>query len=281
MMSKRKEMWEMRDKLFNAISLGLLIAISGFVVMTQAVGAEDFSSVEKAIIAKYKDFTSKVSDMYIKQNITAYLPTGKVASEIEMFIKGDKVRADTRVSMPKGIESQIGIKDTVTTAVYTPDKAWMIVPPLGKVEIPAEKRSSHQLHSSWWEEYTKDSKVVGQEVVDGVDCYLLEKTDRSSEFLYKKIWVDKENFVIVKSEHQEKSGIVFTTKASDIRPVYEDVYMPYRIDIYNGDKLFSEVIIKEIDINAGIPDSTFDADAIAGDLPSMGEMMQGMMQKKR
>jgi outer membrane lipoprotein-sorting protein len=95
----------------------------------------------------------------------------------------------------------------------------------------------------------------------GADCWVLELKARSENVAYpkRKIWVDKERFVVLKEERYARGGTLLKmTEVKSLRKV-KDRWVPERV-IYKdvlkaGDG--TEFVIDSIEFDASIPDYIF------------------------
>lgn len=69
---------------------------------------------------------------------------------------------------------------------------------------------------------TYDATIVGEEILDGKNCYILELKAKVSDVAYnsRKMWIDKEHFVPLKEDLFAKSGqLLKRTTLSDIKKI--------------------------------------------------------------
>lgn len=101
--------------------------------------------------------------------------------------------------------------------------------------------------------------VVGEEVVDGRDCYVIEAIalpDVKVSYPQRKCWVDKERFVILKEELYAASGKLMKVATTDEVQQIDGRYVPTQITMRNLLKRNSSttMIIKELEIDIPIPE---------------------------
>lgn len=106
-----------------------------------------------------------------------------------------------------------------------------------------------------------DSKIVGEEEIDGIKTKILELTAKVEDVAYhsRKIWVDPEKYVPLKEELFAKSGqLLKQTKLSDVKKIDGRWYptkMIYKDMLKQGDG--TEFIVDEIKFNQDIPEYIF------------------------
>jgi len=105
-------------------------------------------------------------------------------------------------------------------------------------------------------------ELIGEEVIDGRPCYVLEGTaapGKEVSYYRRKSWVDKERFVGLKEELYARSGrllkVMTVTKVAEIEGRW------YPVESVMEDKLRrdtrTEFIVKAIEFNPQIPAGTF------------------------
>lgn len=109
------------------------------------------------------------------------------------------------------------------------------------------------------EEYT--AEVKGEEEIDGTPCYLMVMTSKLEKQTYftRKVWVDKQRFLVLKEELYAKSGkLLKILHAADIK-TYKNRFYPTRVTM--EDKLRqdskTEIVFKKIEFDIVIPEDTF------------------------
>lgn len=106
-----------------------------------------------------------------------------------------------------------------------------------------------------------DSKIVGEEVIDGTKTKVLELTAKVDDVAYhsRKLWVDTEKYVPLKEDLFAKSGqLLKQTKLSDVKKIEGRWYptkMVYKDMLKQGDG--TEFIVDEIKFNQEIPEYIF------------------------
>jgi outer membrane lipoprotein-sorting protein len=106
-----------------------------------------------------------------------------------------------------------------------------------------------------------NSKIVGEEIIDGQKTHILELTAKVDDATYysRKIWIDVERFVPLKEELFAKSGqLLKRTTFSDVKKI-EGRWFPTRIifkDVLKQGE-GTEYTITSIKFNQQIPDHIF------------------------
>jgi len=106
-----------------------------------------------------------------------------------------------------------------------------------------------------------DAAVIGDEVIDGRKCRVLELQAKTSDvnYLIRKLWVDMERYIPLKEELYAKSGTLLKrTELYDIKRIGQRWYpgkIMFKDMLKTGDG--TEFIIESIEFNTDIPDYIF------------------------
>lgn len=106
-----------------------------------------------------------------------------------------------------------------------------------------------------------DAAVIGDEEIDGRNCWILELQAKTSEVNYqiRKIWVDRDRYIPLKEEFYAKSGTLLKkTELYDFRRIGQRWYpgkIVFRDMLKTGEG--TEFIIESIEFNADIPEHLF------------------------
>jgi len=106
-----------------------------------------------------------------------------------------------------------------------------------------------------------DAVVVGEERVGDRPSWVLALSSRGGDIAYftRRIWVDKERYVVLREERFAKSGkLLKTTEVLDVQRMKER-WVPTRVifrdALKNGEG--TEFLVKAMEFNAAIPDHLF------------------------
>jgi outer membrane lipoprotein-sorting protein len=105
------------------------------------------------------------------------------------------------------------------------------------------------------------ARVEGEEALEGRPCWVLELTAKAEDVAYssRKVWVDKERFVILKEDLFAKSGkLLKRTEVKEVVPA-EGRWIAKRVVFKDMLKTGegTEFLLDEIRFNAEIPDYIF------------------------
>jgi outer membrane lipoprotein-sorting protein len=111
-----------------------------------------------------------------------------------------------------------------------------------------------------------DAKVTGEEEVKGRPCWTLDLVARSSDVAYpsRKIWVDKDRFVVMREDRFARSGkLLKTAELQEVKRIghrWVGMLMTFKDALKEGEG--TEFRIKTIEFDTPIPPSTFSKAAL-------------------
>jgi len=170
------------------------------------------------------------------------------------------------------------VKDTtLLTFDYdeTDDDIWLYLPALKKVKrILSSNKSDYFMGSDFTYEDMEnidlvnwDYKIIGEENIDGVDCYILEAVanndEERDETAYSKTvsWIAKTDFLPRKIEyHDKKSRLSKRLTFEDIRPTSQSDPRPraHKLTMENFiTKHKTVLIMRELELDVAVDDDLF------------------------
>jgi outer membrane lipoprotein-sorting protein len=162
-------------------------------------------------------------------------------------------------------------RDKGTGVLRLGDNLWMYLPSAEKTI----KIAGHMLRQSFmgsdfsYSDSTErlklleryDAGITGTEQLDGRDVYVLELKAKQADANYftRKMWVDRERYVILKQEMYAKSGkLLKSMTISDVRQIGDRFYVTrMRMEDKLKANTFTEMIMTNIKLDSDIPDSMF------------------------
>jgi len=262
------------------LSNGVKVLLVALIILLLGIShglAADWPTILKQGKAKYAKFEKEVKDMTIVQETKMVTPEQKITSETKLFSKGKKFRMESKTQMP-GMSQESGGMETIV--IYDGKDMWIISPFMGKKRLPKEKEKEHQAGKDWWGLASEKAKIVGTEKIGNRECYVVE-TKEQKESHFDKVWLDKKNLVLTKAESKGAEGKVILWVYSDFRKIKGDWEMPYKTEVYEGNKLMSTTLVKSLEINKGLSDDLFDPGKVKAKGSGMKDMMKKMMMQQR
>jgi outer membrane lipoprotein-sorting protein len=266
----------MTERINDAGVKVLVVALTTLLLGVSHGLAADWPSILKQGKARHAKFEKEVKDMAIVQESEMVTPKGKVTSEMKLFSKGKKFRIETKTEMP---ETSQGMGAMEAIMIYDGKDMWMISPFMGKKKLPKEKEKEHQAEMNWWGMASEKAKIVGTEKVGKRECYVVELKEKK-ESHFDKVWLDKKNLVLTKAESRGAEGKAIISLYSDFRKIKGDWEMPYKTEIYEGNKLMSTTLVKSLQVNKGLSDDLFDPNKVKAKESGMRDMMRRMMKER-
>ena len=256
----------------------VLLTLISLVLTVSQVFPQDLSRLLKKLEAKYTNFEEEIKDMTTVQEMKVVTPEGEMASEMEMFRKGEKFRMDTTMDMSQAPDMPEGMGEMKTIIIYDGKNIWMISSFTGKKKkLSGEDEKQYQRERNWWKLISEKAKIVGTEKVGKRECYVMKIEDK--EYPFTRLWLDKRNLVLVKGESKGREGETILLINSDFKKIKGDWEMPYKTEIYGDGKLISTSLVKSLKINKGVSDDLFDPNKVKIEKKGFGmrEMMKEMM----
>jgi outer membrane lipoprotein-sorting protein len=106
-------------------------------------------------------------------------------------------------------------------------------------------------------------KLIGEKLVKGRKCYLIECKSRTDTPPQMKliVWIDQERFTVVKRELYKKSDqLVKRTESDNFLEVLPDIWLPRKVEsTLHTEKgvAMIRLVLRNIKVNQSIPDTTF------------------------
>lgn len=149
------------------------------------------------------------------------------------------------------------------------DEQWLYLPALKRVKRIASRNKSgpfmgsefayEDLSSFELEKYK--FKLLGEEQIDGVDCYKLEQipTDKYSGYTKQVTWLDKAEYRAQKVEfYDRKKQLLKTLTFHDYKQYLGKYWRADKLSMVNHvTKKSTDIVVKELKFNAGLKESDF------------------------
>lgn len=198
----------------------------------------------------------------IQARMTIHGRRGSRHFEFKSYIQGEE-KAFTEFLAPA--------REKGTKMLKLGDQLWAYTPAADRVILI----SGHMLRQSVmgsdlsYEDMMEDrrllkmyeARVIGEEIRLGADCWVLELKAKMPDVAYsaRKIWVDKEKFIVLREERFARSGALL--KLAEVKKIgqFQKRWVPvkavYKDVLKEGDG--TEFIIDAIEFDAPIPDYIF------------------------
>ena len=149
-----------------------------------------------------------------------------------------------------------------------PDDQWIYLPALKKVKrISSDSKSDYFMGSDFTYDNLGDRKLdadvhklLREETVDGVACYVVESVSKDEDYIYSKTitWIRKDNFVGVKRAFYDEDGeMLKTLSIKDVREI-SGIWVITRSEMHNVQKNHKTIMeLSDVKINTGVSSSMF------------------------
>lgn len=258
----------------------LVLSVILFLVVGQGF-SQNLSEILRKAESNYKNFNQDFKDMVMVFDAKMYMPEGEMTSEMKLFTKGEKSRSEIVMQFPESAGMPEGMGSMQTIIIFDGQDTWMISPFAGKMkltDVQAEEQMQYQTGMNWWRSLSDKAKYIGIERINNRECYVLG-IEAGGASLYSKIWVDKNNLFLVKTEAKIDSGETIRMIFSDFRKVKAKWEFAYKVEGFMNDVPMMTILLKSFEINQGLSDDLFDADKVEVSGPNIQEMMQNLMQQ--
>ena len=244
----------------------VLVSLLLFVGFSYSETTED---ILNKIKTQYKDSENGIKTTEIEQTITVINKKEKIITNSKMQRKDDKFRMEMLIPLEEGQPPM------VTVVLYDGEDIWTLLPMIGKQKISgkAVKKYENEKSGLWWDKI-EDMEYVGDEKIDGQDCYILVEKEEVVEV--NRMWINKEGLYPMKSEASMGKDKI-TTLYTDIKTI-EGYKMPCKYSIYEKEKLISELEIKSMKINIELSDDLFDPEKLKSDV-EFPNLLKGLIPK--
>jgi outer membrane lipoprotein-sorting protein len=249
------------------VMIGILAALLG--LSATALMAEEWPSVLKDAQDKCQAQHALIHDMTLVQAITSATPNGDMNSMQTLYERGEFSRME--MTMPTAPDDTTKIKMIV---ISNSKEAYMFSPFTGKRKLPESETRQHNVDTECWDFTPTNSTIVGSDVAQGRDCYLVALNKDSVQH---KLWLDKTSLNVLQGISYSGPDSVRWV-LSDFRPVIGDYQHPHRVEMYDGSQLISTMTVESIQVNTGLADDLFDPEKVEYTQVDMEKLLEQMMQ---
>jgi outer membrane lipoprotein-sorting protein len=238
--------------------LGALILVSG--VVNPGWGQE---LSPKEIVRKADERFNGEKTSSSLMAMTIVRPTWERTIEFKTWTSG-KEFALTLITAPA--------KDNGQSFLKRQNEMWSWNPTISRlIKLPPSMMSQGWMGSDYTnDDILKESSVVndytheivGEEEVDGRICYkirMLAKEDAAVIWGHQLRWIDKKDFLFLKSELYDEDGYLVRTETGKLIKIMDGRMIPTRIELVPAEEEGQMTIIeiKDIQFNKPIDDSFF------------------------
>jgi outer membrane lipoprotein-sorting protein len=235
----------------------LFLSLFLFAISTKSV---DYSVYE---VLKKVDNNQNPHSIIYRGSMLIHRRGKTIEKKFEIWASGNK-RSFVEFTYPP--------RDKGTKYLRIDDNLWMYLPKAEKTV----KISGHMLKQSiMGSDFSYDDQtdntgmsdnytgnIVDQDLIDSRECIILDisaKEDSNPNYFRQKIWVDKEDSIILKAELYGRSGKLLKILTSkNFRKINNRIYALYsKMEDNIKNQSYTEIIIHEIELDKKIDENIF------------------------
>jgi outer membrane lipoprotein-sorting protein len=251
------------------------LRLSGAVVLTIMVYGSAYAKLPPELLKKLTQShsinESKIKDMVKVETIETSYAAKSGQTETTTYSKGNNLRIETKMTYEGKTNTTIMISDGINQ--------WLIMNnmKMKQGKLP-DKSETAKIYQKELDKNADKLNVIKTEILNGKNCYVVENTLTEKEGKKDKflMWLDKDSALTYQVIGYDASGKEqIKIIPSDYRNVLEDLKMPFKTEMYTGNKLIMKTVVKSIKVNQGLADTLFDVSSYKE--MGMGAMTTQMM----
>ena len=229
-------------------------------------GGTNLDAIVKEAEARNVKFEEDIADLTMTGQLAQEAPQGTMNLDMKILTKGRKVRTEMVIPQMPGMPDGMAGAEMIT--IYDGTDTWMIHPMTGKTKSPLTQERD------WWKSVSDKTVLSGKESVGGRDCHVIDFS-ADDEAPLDKIWLDTEELLMIQAEVSAPNGKMMRILMSDFRPLEGEWKMPYKTEVFEGEKIGATVTVTSVDVNTGLSDDLFDAEKVEVKKVELPQMPQG------
>jgi len=244
----------MKGQLLFLVSLSLLSALN-----TLSLGAQDAKEIVRKANEKFNGEISSFGTM----SMTIVRPTWERTISFKNWTLGTE-RALTLITAPARDKGQTFLKRELEMWTWTPSISRLTkLPPsmMSQGWMGSDYTNDDILkESSVVEDYTHE--IVGEEEIEGRLCYKIElvaKEDAAVIWGHQIRWIDKKDFLFLKSELYDEDGYLIRTELGSEIKTMDGRLLPTRLELISAEEegYKTIVVFETLEFNKVIDDGFF------------------------
>lgn len=241
-------------------------------------GGTNLDAIVMEAKAKRERFEEDIADLTMTAQLAQEAPQGTMSLDMKILTKGRKVRAEMVMPQMPGMPQGMAGAEMMTIEIYDGTDTWMIHPAMGKTKSPSsQSQNPFTLQRDWWKSVSDKTVLSGKESVGGRDCHVIDfSADENAPI--KRLWLDSKELMMVQAEVSAPNATTLRMLLSDFRPLEGEWKMPYKTEVFEGEKIGATITVTSVDVNTGLSDDLFDGDKIEAEEVDFQQMMKQMPQ---
>ena len=194
--------------------------------------------------------------MYMLREATIYDDSTETKIIFKKMTRGILSREETTTVYP---ENNTDFSGPVTVIELFDGKSeWQMNAMQGKVRMGDGGRRFESPAVEYWIDPPEDSQILGSEIIHNRDCWII-KSDPTPGYNYSRVWIDKEYCLMIRVESWDEEKNPTVIENTRLWYVLDGFAIPSRTLIKKNWRPSMELLVKELRVNEGLPDSLFDA----------------------
>lgn len=216
-------------------------------------------------------YTDSTSDMRMILRNRAGKESIRTLRALTLEVQGDGDKSLSVFDEPADVK---GTASLTWAHSNKPDEQWLYLPALKRVKRISSKNKSgpfmgsefafEDIGSQEVDKYTY--KFVGEETVDGIDAFVIDRTpvDKNSGYTRQTVWIDKARYIVLKVDYYDrKKALLKTLVASEFNQYLDQYWRPHRMEMTNHQSGKSTTLTFEnYAFKTGLKDADFRKNAL-------------------
>ena len=236
-------------------------------------GGTELDDIVMEAKSKRERFEDDIADLTMTAQLAQEAPQGTVNLDMKILTKGRKVRTEMVIPQMPGMPDGMAGAEMIT--IYDGTDTWMIHPMTGKTKSPgSESQNPLTQERDWWKSVSDKTVLLDKESVGGRDCHVIDFS-ADDEAPLDKIWLDTEELLMIQAEVSAPNGKMMRILMSDFQPLQGEWKIPYKTEVFEGEKIGATISVTSVDVNTGLSDDLFDAEKVEVKKVELPQMPQG------
>jgi len=256
-----------RNSALTTLLLSLTMLYAG------SVSADAQRGLEIAVEADKRDqgFVDSTADMKMILRNRAGKESKRTVRVRTLEVQGDGDKSMSIFDEPRDVK---GTASLTWAHSDKPDEQWLYLPALKRVKRISSKNKSgpfmgsefafEDIGSQEVDKYTYN--YVGDEMLDGVDTFVLERVpvDKYSGYTKQVSWIEKERYIALKVDYYDrKKSLLKTLTASEFNQYLDKHWRPHRMEMVNHQSGKSTTLLFEnYAFKTGLKDADFSKNSL-------------------
>jgi outer membrane lipoprotein-sorting protein len=222
--------------------------------------AQELQAILDSAHAHHEAFQKRIEDMLIVREATIFSEDGDQHILFKKLSKGIKTREETitELSDTTGLSEELRGPIRVIE-LFDGKSSWQFNALNGKTKIGNGMNRQDSPIVEYWIDPPLGSKILGSEVMHDRDCWIIE-SEPTEGYNYSRVWLDKEYHLMIRAESWNELHEPTVIENTCLWLVLDNFAIPSRTTIKKRWQPSMELVLKELKINSGLPDSLFSAD---------------------